>query len=122
MTAFTNHPPLDFRWAYRIFEALTDEIKAERRRQQAKWGEQNHKDAHHDAFHRSVIGTGDEAKRLCEEHFEDGVGTWLDILLEEVAEAADEAYRSDTEKLRTELIQVAAVVVAWIEAIDRRAS
>jgi hypothetical protein len=44
---------------------------------------------------------------------------WVDILEEEVAEAAAE---SDPAKLRAELVQVAAVAVAWIEAIDRRAA
>ncbi|TIH26025.1 NUDIX hydrolase, partial [Subtercola vilae] len=42
---------------------------------------------------------------------------WQDILLEEVFEAFAE---SDTSKLRTELIQVAAVAQQWVEAIDRR--
>lgn len=40
--------------------------------------------------------------------------TWLQILLEEFSEVAKE---SDPEKLRTELIQVAAVAVSWAEKI-----
>lgn len=43
--------------------------------------------------------------------------TWLDVLLEEFAEALAE---EDQDKLRTELIQLAAVAVRWIEDIDRR--
>lgn len=43
--------------------------------------------------------------------------TWLLIALEEVFEALAE---SDPAKLRAELVQSAAVHVAWIEAIDRR--
>lgn len=40
------------------------------------------------------------------------------ILIEEVAEAMAEL--DDPEKLRAELMQVAAVCVDWIEMIDRR--
>lgn len=46
-----------------------------------------------------------------------GVLTWADIAIEELVEAVeamDEAGR------REELVQLAAVVVAWIECIDRR--
>ena len=46
-----------------------------------------------------------------------GTLTWLDVLAEEFAEATAEA---DFAKLRTELIQVAAVAVRWVEDIDRR--
>jgi hypothetical protein len=88
-------------------------INAERWRQHAKWGVQNHPD-----------GTGDlhrcEAEVLredCQVAFERGYVTWRHILAEEVAEAFAEEH---PERLRAELIQVAAVVVAWIEAIDRR--
>lgn len=42
---------------------------------------------------------------------------WLHILREEVAEAFAE---TDPVALRGELVQVAAVAVAWAEAIDRR--
>lgn len=90
------------------------EVADERARQDAKWGEQNHPD-----------GTGSparvldaEAARLeCKRQFAEGTGTWLDVLEEEVSEAYAEA---DPDKLRSELIQVAAVAVAWAEAIDRR--
>lgn len=54
---------------------------------------------------------------------------WLAILTEEVGESAEEVLAASwatgptldairTHKLRSELIQVAAVAVAWIEAID----
>lgn len=48
----------------------------------------------------------------------DGTVTWWHILREEVFEASAEV---DPAKLREELIQVAAVAMKWIEAIDRRA-
>ncbi|HYF53037.1 MAG TPA: hypothetical protein VEA41_02135 [Salinarimonas sp.] len=43
--------------------------------------------------------------------------TYSQILAEEVAEALAE---SDPMLLRAELVQVAAVAVQWVEAIDRR--
>jgi NTP pyrophosphatase (non-canonical NTP hydrolase) len=42
------------------------------------------------------------------------------ILAEEVGEIAKSLNDGDHENLRTELLQVAAVCVAWIEAIDQR--
>lgn len=91
------------------------EVLNERARQDAKWGQQNHAD-----------GTGapwwhaaDKARRICEGRFADGEGTWHDILREEYAEAMAE---DDPSRLRAELVQVAAVAVAWVEAIDRRAA
>jgi hypothetical protein len=39
--------------------------------------------------------------------------------MEEVGEAATDTFAGTLETLRAELIQVAAVAVAWIEAIDK---
>lgn len=99
-----------------LVASVLEEVKAERYRQHAKWGEQNHPN-----------GTGagvwlDHARsqrRMCEEAFRKGVGTWRHILSEEFAEALAEA---DPVRLRAELIQVAAVAVAWVEKIDRDAT
>jgi hypothetical protein len=101
----------------RVIKGVLEEVHAERERQDAKWGEQNHPD-----------GTGDDdgyrqrqaeaARSICQAHAADGTVTWLDILREELAEAFAE---SDSAKLRAELIQVAAVATAWVESIDRRA-
>lgn len=60
----------------------------------------------------------DMARLECDERHKAGEATWLDILREEVLEAFAE---DDPARLRTELVQVAAVAVAWVEAIDRRA-
>lgn len=49
----------------------------------------------------------------------DGTIAWDGILLEEVYEALAEG---DTDRLREELIQAAAVIVAWVEDIDSRGS
>lgn len=51
-------------------------------------------------------------------HAKDGTLTWREILTEEIAEAFAE---QDPERLRTELIQVAAVALRWVDAIDARA-
>jgi NTP pyrophosphatase (non-canonical NTP hydrolase) len=72
------------------------EITNERRRQDAKWGEQNHDDYR-----------------------------WLAILIEEVGELAQCALHDEfgghaAGKLRGELVQVAAVAVSWLECLDRR--
>lgn len=92
---------------------VLDEVHTEREAQHFKWGEQNHPD-----------GTGSEQDRrsaedwryVCQRNFRNGVGTYRDILQEEVAEAFAE---SDKTKLREELIQVAAVATAWVEKLDR---
>jgi len=91
------------------------EVAAERRRQDGQWGEQNHPDGTGDAY------TDDAAlaRKECERAADNGDLTWRHILLEEVAEAMAEREPAD---LRRELIQVAAVAVAWAEALDRRYS
>lgn len=97
------------------------EIEAERGRQDAKWGEQNHCD-----------GTGpdveilpgwpaqelaDAARNSCQRYAEMGIASWRAIFGEEVCEALAE---SDPARLRAELVQAVSVGVAWIQAIDRR--
>lgn len=92
------------------------DVAEERFRQDAKWGQQNHPDG---------TGTpGDEyqalrARAVCESAFAAGDGTWRHILTEEFREAMAE---DNVANLREELVQLAAVAVAWVEAIDRRAS
>ncbi|TWP23508.1 hypothetical protein ETU10_07230 [Apibacter muscae] len=80
---------------------IFDEISQERNQQNKKWGEQNHNPIE-----------------------------WISILTEEVGEVAKEAVdahfsqdfhikTSCLDKYRKELIQVAAVVVAMAECLDR---
>lgn len=90
------------------------ETLLERERQDERWGEQNHPDGTGNEFDPLLAM---EAKRICEVKAEAGTVTWRDILTEEVCEAYAE---SDPVRLREELIQVAAVAQAWVEAIDRR--
>ncbi|HET6916630.1 MAG TPA: hypothetical protein VFH56_11125 [Acidimicrobiales bacterium] len=97
------------------------EVSEERVRQDAKWGEQNHFDGTgHDPTGFIQVRhhiDPDDARTDCEASFSRGRGSWRHILTEEFAEAMAEA---DPGRLRAELIQVAAVAVAWVEAIDRR--
>lgn len=96
------------------------EVYAERCRQDAKWGEQNHPDGTGPnlvwAYTGPAAYVADTAKSECQRLSDEGLVTYADIFLEEVAEAFAE---SDPNKLRTELIQCAAVAVAWVEKIDR---
>lgn len=92
------------------------EVFAERERQDRKWGEQNHPDGTGRSVQRYLA---DSAKRNCQQAADEGRVSWAHILTEEFYEALAE---SDPEKLRAELLQVAAVAVAWVEAIDRRTS
>jgi hypothetical protein len=92
------------------------DVQAERERQDAKWGEQNHPDGTGlPVYQHSARRYRDHADRAAAS----GVLAWRDVLLKEVHEALAEA---DPAKLRAELVQVAAVAVAWIAAIDRRAA
>lgn len=90
------------------------EMLRERVRQDAKWGEQNHPDG---TGRRCDQVSAHAQREACERAFREGWGSWSSILRAEVAEAFAE---SDPTLLRAELIQVAAVAVAWAEAIDRR--
>lgn len=99
--------------ASNLFNVLGDVVE-ERLRQDEKWGEQNHPDG---TAQPGSKETADDMRDLCNANAKAGVLTWTDILDEEIAEA----YAETDTKLRTELVQTAAVVVAWIEAIDRRA-
>lgn len=72
-------------------DGIANDILVERQRQLAKWGDQRH-----------------------------SFPVWLQILLEELGEACQVDLESPTDSdIRKELVQVAAVVVAWIIDIDR---
>lgn len=97
-----------------LFDVL-QEVANERLAQHAQWGEQNHPDGVY--VTRTSLNREDEARRECQSAFQRGQGTWEHILREEFTEAVA---AHDVPALRAELVQVAAVAVAWIEAIDRR--
>lgn len=77
---------------------VLDDVKDERFRQEDKWGQQDHDDF-----------------------------KWLAIASEELGEVAKEILTTEFGPqggghgdIRGELVQAAAVIAAWIEAIDRR--
>lgn len=90
------------------------QISKERDRQDAKWGEQNHPDGTGFAYMRERARI---SRRECDAAFAAGQGTWRHVLREEYHEALA---CDDPAELRAELLQVAAVAAAWIQAIDRR--
>jgi hypothetical protein len=94
--------------------ALMSEVADEMSRQNQQWGEQRHPDG--TGMCGDVI-SADSAKSLNDELVRMGQLTWRDILWEEVAEAFAE---EEPGPLREELIQVAAVAIQWVAAIDRR--
>lgn len=74
-----------------VQEWLFTEIAAERKRQDAKWGEQNHADDY-----------------------------WLGIFVEEVGEVAKAVIERDNHDLTVEVIHTMAVLCSWMEARNRR--
>ncbi|MGN6484740.1 MAG: MazG-like family protein [Thermomicrobiales bacterium] len=75
---------------------VLEDVAFERMRQDERWGEQNHEDF----VWGAILGeeVGEVSRAMLEDRF--GAGG----------------------NLRDELVQVAAVAIAWIECIDRRAS
>jgi hypothetical protein len=104
-------------------------VYMERLRQLEKWGDQRHPDGTSPAVSRLAASL----KAQCQRMAAVGQVTWMDILLEEVGEAAecdavvsvDQVMRSllgDTERdLESEIIQSAAVLGAWYSDLCRRA-
>lgn len=95
------------------------EVEFERMEQHFKWGEQSHPNAEllpgEIEFFRDV---SQQAKANTDEAAKTGKLSYKLILEEEWTEVL--AALDDPEQLRMELVQVAAVAVAWVEAIDRR--
>lgn len=108
------------------------EIVAERHRQDAKWGRQDHPDGTgpevlfmpgdaikpwSDGENISMAELRDRIRAACQAAASAGAAVWWLVAAEELFEAFAE---EDPAKLRAELVQLTAVGVAWIEAIDRR--
>jgi hypothetical protein len=91
-------------------------VNAERKRQDERWGEQNHPYVAHHTGRDWLIDAAESWKRANAARVEHGALAWDGILLEEVFEALAEV---DAERRIEELTQVAAVAVAMIEAIRR---
>lgn len=98
-------------------KSVLDEIQDEVNRQILLWGsDRDHADVIDDLDQYGII---DEymAKDLCDLAFKEGRGSWGHIFIEEVAEAIGAPTQ---EHRREELIQVAAVIVTWVKAMDKR--
>lgn len=110
---------------------IAEEVITERERQDAKWGEQNHPNGtgpdsrplraeYGFNFMQGNVPAGllaEAFKGATDRHAILGTVTFADILLEEVFEALAE---EDLDKLRVELVQVAAVAQQWVAKIDRQ--
>ncbi len=107
-----NGKPARFK---KSFLKIMHEIAMERSAQDEKWGIQNHPNGTSDDVR--LICEAQAAKRRCSELAARGHLDWKSILSEEVAEAFATGNDND---LRTELLQVAAVAIAWIECVERR--
>lgn len=92
---------------------VVGEVIAERIRQDEKWGVQNHPDG---TGYIGFESCARSAKARTDDAAKNGTITYAHILEEEFWEALAE---TDRAKLRDELIQVAAVAVAWVEKLDR---
>jgi len=101
---------------------LFQAIQREQDRQLAKWGVQDHPSmAIRPGWERAErVSIANEIKEKVDECARRGILTWEDIMAEEYAEALAET--EDNEALKTELIQMAAVALSWIESINRKES
>lgn len=100
------------------FESIAKEVQAERVRQDIKWGRQEWPSVPLDEPRDHRIFKEAMAKQHCQATEKDGTLAWIDIAQEELQESG--AAKDDVE-CRGELVQLAAVVFAWIDNIDRRA-
>lgn len=92
------------------------EIGNERRRQDELWG-LGQLGIPDGTGHEKFKELAGEARIECDRATAAMEVTFMHVLLEEVMEALAE---SDEDRLRVELIQVAAVAAKWVQAIDRR--
>ncbi|MGN9842063.1 NUDIX hydrolase [Nonomuraea sp. H19] len=96
-----------------LAKVLAD-VAAERAAQDARWGMQVLPDG---TGGDGTAADSDLARHETDTVARSGALTWRHILAEEVLEAFAE---TDRDRLRAELIQVAAVAVKWAQALDRR--
>jgi hypothetical protein len=95
---------------------FAEAIDDERQRQLTKWGDQRHPDGTGGLFLTHMAHT---LRSECQEAAARGDVSWRQILMEECAEAFAE---TDPAALRTELVQCAAVIQAWLSDLDSRPS
>lgn len=97
-------------------------IQREQDRQVAKWGVVDHPSfSFHPGWERTErVAAAEDFKKSNAEAATEGRLTWEDIMAEEFAESLAET--TSTEALKTELIQMAAVALSWVESIERQAA
>ena|ERR1700748_1699925 len=100
---------------------IFNEISAERLKQDVKWGEQNLPSVvpgltPKELSERYEIPTEERGKKIYDHYASTGEQTFTDIAVEELTEVVGALNEKDR---REELVQLAAVIVQWIEAIDR---
>lgn len=98
----------------RSLARVLSDVAAERAAQDAMWGVQDFPDGSGTAFEPRAARAKDDGRAA----WSAGELTWRHVLVEEVYEALAEPA---PDRLRAELIQVAAVAVKWVQALDRRA-
>lgn len=107
-------------------QSIFGEILEERHRQDEKWGTQNLPCLNETILKNGTssqmtkfygIKTEFGAKQMCDKATENKCLTFAHIAIEEMAEILSEF---DTENRRTEIIQLAAVLVQWVENIDKK--
>ena len=95
------------------FEAIVEDIRAERARQDARFGKQMHPNGT-SVKYKPLADSARNATRKAEL---EGQQTWFNITREEFWESMAE---TDPAALRAELIQLISVGVAWVECIDEQ--
>lgn len=98
-------------------ERVLEDVRDERQRQRDKWGDDSADDHPDGTSARNYGDVANMARTMTNAAAIGGAATWRHIIMEELYEALAAV---DPVRLRAELVQVAAVAVSWIEAIDRR--
>lgn len=116
----------------RHLTSVLAEVADERARQDAKWGVQSHPDvdvmiarlngagAARHAARFYGIPTAAAAQAETDAAARSGQVSWAHIAVEELAELIEAAALGDAAATRTEALQLAAVLVQWVQAMDRR--
>jgi hypothetical protein len=110
--------------------AIVNSVVAERLTQNIKWGLQRHPTLNPVSNQLKQLPgvqtvqfglpTVEHARKDCDLAESRGELTWTHIAVEELAEAVEAAvlHGETSTELREELVQLAAVVFAWIESVD----
>lgn len=113
--AASELPGTEGSYATQVLGIILEEVEQECQRQVSIWGIQRLPDGTGGTAARQIA---DQVRRRCQQAAAAGQVTWKHILSEEIAEAYAEV---DDERLREELIQVAAVCASWVRDLDLRA-